>query len=101
MRPRDGCASKGIPSTWARGAADGDGVRDPNDLDDAALGTARYLCASGADLTAAHGWTDAVRSYNHSDVYVSARRRRRVRESHVVGQLTCDGVTPSILIVSV
>ena len=61
-----------IPSTWARWAADGDGddVRDPNDLDDAALATARYLCASRADLTTASGWTDAVLSYNHSDVYV-------------------------------
>jgi membrane-bound lytic murein transglycosylase B len=61
-----------IPTTWARWAADGDrdGVRDPNDLDDAALATARYLCASGADLTTARGWTDAVRSYNHSDLYV-------------------------------
>jgi membrane-bound lytic murein transglycosylase B len=61
-----------IPSTWARWATDGDGdgVRDPNDLDDAALATARYLCASGADLTTARGWTAAVRSYNHSDDYV-------------------------------
>jgi membrane-bound lytic murein transglycosylase B len=62
-----------IPSTWARwGAdADGDGARDPNDIDDAALAAARYLCASGGDLESAEGWTAAVYSYNHSDAYVA------------------------------
>jgi membrane-bound lytic murein transglycosylase B len=62
-----------IPSTWARWATDGDGdgVRDPNDLFDASLATARYLCAAGTDLTTGSGWTAAVRSYNHSDAYVA------------------------------
>ena len=62
-----------LPSTWSRWRADGDGdgVDDPNDIDDAALGAARYLCASGADLTGATGWHDAVFSYNHSEQYVA------------------------------
>ncbi len=61
-----------IPSTWHTWGADGDGdgVADPNDIHDSALTTARYLCASGADLRTAAGWSRAIFSYNHSDDYV-------------------------------
>ncbi|MQW74757.1 lytic murein transglycosylase [Nocardioides sp. dk4132] len=61
-----------IPSTWKTWAADGDGdgVADPNDLDDAALAAARYLCHDERDLTSGDGWSDAVFSYNHSRQYV-------------------------------
>lgn len=61
-----------IPGTWAGWGtdADGDGVADPDDLDDAALSAARYLCASGGDLTTAGGWTRAVLTYNRSGTYV-------------------------------
>ena len=60
-----------IPSTWKKWASDGngDGVADPNQIDDAALGTARYLCASG-DVTGVDNWRAAVFSYNHLDSYV-------------------------------
>jgi membrane-bound lytic murein transglycosylase B len=63
-----------IPSTWAQWKADGDGdgVDDPQDVDDAAVAAARYLCASGADLATGSGWSAAVFSYNHSDDYVRA-----------------------------
>ncbi|PKQ32283.1 MAG: murein transglycosylase [Actinobacteria bacterium HGW-Actinobacteria-2] len=59
-----------IPGTWKRwGAdADGDGVADPNQIDDAALAAARYLCASGS-LRSTGGWRAAVLSYNHSEEY--------------------------------
>jgi membrane-bound lytic murein transglycosylase B len=62
-----------LPSTWERWEADGDGdgVDNPNDIDDAALGAARYLCASGADLTSAAGWHAAVLSYNHAEQYAA------------------------------
>lgn len=61
-----------IPDTWFAWAADGDadGVADPQDLDDAALAAAGYLCAGGRDLATGEGWHDAVWSYNHSDDYV-------------------------------
>ncbi len=61
-----------IPSTWERWASDGDGdgVTDPSDISDAAYAAGRYLCASGANLTTAQGWTSAIFSYNHSDDYV-------------------------------
>lgn len=62
-----------LPSTWAswRADGDGDGVRDPNDIDDAAFAAARYLCADGHVLDAA-GWSAAIFSYNHADSYVRA-----------------------------
>jgi len=61
-----------IPSTWARWGADGngDGVADPNQIDDAALAAARYLCASGP-MTTSQGWRAAVLSYNQSDEYAN------------------------------
>jgi membrane-bound lytic murein transglycosylase B len=60
-----------IPSTWKKWGADGngDGVADPNQIDDAALAAARYLCASGTMTTPA-GWRAAIFSYNHLDSYV-------------------------------
>jgi membrane-bound lytic murein transglycosylase B len=62
-----------IPSTWQRWASDGDGDRrsSPHDIDDAAYAAARYLCASGADLTTGTGWQRAIHSYNQSDVYTA------------------------------
>jgi membrane-bound lytic murein transglycosylase B len=61
-----------LPSTWAKWGADGhgDGVASPDQIDDAALAAARYLCASGPMTTPA-GWRTAVFSYNHSDDYVN------------------------------
>ena len=60
-----------IPSTWARWGIDanGDGVADPNQIDDAAHATALYLCASGP-MTSPEGWRKAVYSYNHDNDYV-------------------------------
>ncbi len=61
-----------IPETWQRFGVDanGDGKADPDNIDDAALTAARYLCVSGGDLTSATGWVRAVRIYNNSDAYV-------------------------------
>jgi membrane-bound lytic murein transglycosylase B len=61
-----------LPSTWATWGADGngDGIASPDQIDDAALAAARYLCASGTMTTAA-GWQAAVFSYNHSNAYVN------------------------------
>ena len=61
-----------IPSTWDMVAADGDGdgVANPQDLDDAALAAGVYLCAGTYDLSTDSGASAAVFSYNHSDSYV-------------------------------
>jgi uncharacterized membrane protein YgcG len=61
-----------IPSTWSVVGvdADGDGVRNPQDVDDAALGTAVYLCSGADDLGSDDGRRSAVFRYNHSQSYV-------------------------------
>ncbi len=61
-----------IPSTWSVVGVDGDGdgVRNPQDIDDAALATAVYLCSGNEDLSTAAGQQAAVYRYNHSQKYV-------------------------------
>ncbi|WP_307810583.1 lytic transglycosylase domain-containing protein [Tomitella biformata] len=60
-----------IPETWERWGVDanGDGVADPDSIDDAALTTARYLCASTDTMTTAEGWSKALFTYNMSTQY--------------------------------
>ncbi|QFU86176.1 hypothetical protein YIM_04785 [Amycolatopsis sp. YIM 10] len=61
-----------LPATWqrhaARAAGDG-GTPDPQNIDDAALTAARYLCSSGGDLSKPDGWWKAVLTYNESVSY--------------------------------
>ncbi len=61
-----------IPSTWSVVGvdADGDGERNPQDIDDAALATAVYLCSGDDDLATTAGQRSAVYRYNHSQAYV-------------------------------
>ena len=61
-----------IPSTWSVVGvdADGDGKRNPQDVDDAALATAVYLCSGDDDLGSTPGQRAAVYRYNHSQSYV-------------------------------
>ncbi|GAB2874907.1 lytic transglycosylase domain-containing protein [Lentzea nigeriaca] len=62
-----------IPGTWNRWAkrAAADGLPpDPQNIDDAALTAARYLCAGGSrDLGTGQGWWAAVMAYNNSVEY--------------------------------
>ncbi|MFC4946638.1 lytic transglycosylase [Pseudonocardia sp. GCM10023141] len=60
-----------LPATWRSIGADGnaDGVADPNNVDDAALGAARYLCAGGGDLSTTAGAIAALFRYNRSAAY--------------------------------
>lgn len=61
-----------IPSTWSVVAVDGDGdgTRNPQDIDDAALATAVYLCSGEDDLATEKGQRASVYRYNHSNEYV-------------------------------
>lgn len=61
-----------IPSTWARWRSDGDGdgIAEPQDIDDAAIAAARYLCAGGRNLSGGENWLRAIMSYNNSVDYV-------------------------------
>ncbi|WCZ39383.1 hypothetical protein CJEDD_08980 [Corynebacterium jeddahense] len=68
-----------IPESWARYGRDanGDGKADPQQIDDAALGTANLLCNSGGatrDLATEQGWRDAIFAYNQSNDYVAKVR---------------------------
>ncbi|MFT4262362.1 MAG: lytic transglycosylase domain-containing protein [Nocardioides sp.] len=61
-----------IPSTWSTVGvdADGDGTRDPQDINDASLAGAVYLCSGEDDLSTDAGRRAAVLRYNHSQSYV-------------------------------
>jgi membrane-bound lytic murein transglycosylase B len=62
-----------IPGTWKSFAADGngDGIKDPHNVFDAARAAGDYLCAGGANLADPEGLVQAVLRYNHSMDYVS------------------------------
>ncbi len=62
-----------IPSTWqvVKVDADGDGKRNPQDIDDASLATAVYLCSGSDNLGTRQGQESAVYRYNHSQSYVN------------------------------
>jgi membrane-bound lytic murein transglycosylase B len=65
-----------LPSTWERYAvdADGDGVANPENLVDASLAAADYLCVAGGDLSDGVSWDRAIRAYNPADGYLASVR---------------------------
>jgi membrane-bound lytic murein transglycosylase B len=62
-----------IPQSWRnwRVDASGDGKADPQNIDDASLATANYLCHSGGDLATENGWLTAIGSYNSAPAYIA------------------------------
>lgn len=62
-----------IPSTWARWGQDGngDGQKSPDNIYDASLAAAMYLCAASKALDGDAGLQAAYLSYNHSADYVT------------------------------
>jgi Transglycosylase SLT domain len=62
-----------IPGTWrvAGVDADGDGVKNPQDIADAATATAVYLCSGPGDLALPSDLHAAIMRYNASDSYVA------------------------------
>jgi membrane-bound lytic murein transglycosylase B len=65
-----------IPETWREYGVDAhnNGISSPDNIDDAALSAAGYLCARGGDLATHAGWIRAILSYNDSGIYVRAIR---------------------------
>ena len=65
-----------IPGTWASSGrdGDGDGIENPNDIDDAALAAAFYLCPSSGSIRSDAAMDAAIRSYNNSEYYVDLVR---------------------------
>jgi membrane-bound lytic murein transglycosylase B len=62
-----------LPQTWRSVERDGDGngTKNPDDIDDSALGSAVYLCGAGGSLADSAGMARAAFRYNHSDYYVA------------------------------
>ncbi|WP_083700306.1 lytic transglycosylase domain-containing protein [Mycobacterium sp. IS-836] len=60
-----------LPGTWARYASDGkgDGTADPQNLFDATLAAARYLCSGGLNLRDPAQVMSAILRYNNSMPY--------------------------------
>ncbi|MBC7558244.1 MAG: hypothetical protein H7270_02585 [Dermatophilaceae bacterium] len=61
-----------IPGTWRVSGidADGDGVKNPQDIADASTASAVYLCSGPGDLTRPDALRAAIWRYNASDSYV-------------------------------
>src|SRR4051812_12780014 len=77
-----------IPSTWqvVKVDADNDSKRNPQDMDDAALATAVYLCSGKDNLSNRKGQEAAVLRYNHSQDYVNLVLR--IMEAYSSGDYT-------------
>jgi membrane-bound lytic murein transglycosylase B len=60
-----------VPVTWEAYQidADQDGVADPNDINDAALAAADYLCAGGRNLSVPADWWAGILHYNNLPSY--------------------------------
>jgi membrane-bound lytic murein transglycosylase B len=65
-----------IPETWRLYgvAANNDGKISPDNIFDAALSAAGYLCFRGRNLATPEGWMKALRAYNLSDQYARTVR---------------------------
>jgi len=60
-----------IPQTWRNWHADanGDGVEDPQNIDDATMASANYLCRASGDMATEEGWTAGITAYNSDPAY--------------------------------
>jgi membrane-bound lytic murein transglycosylase B len=65
-----------IPETWRLYGVDAnnDGRVDPDNVDDAALSAAGYLCYTGKNLSTPRGWMKGLRAYNFSEQYARTVR---------------------------
>lgn len=62
-----------IPATWRTYGRDGngDGVADPHNIYDAALGAATYLCTTASPMATESDWRRGLLAYNNSSQYVN------------------------------
>jgi hypothetical protein len=96
-----------LPTTWDLVGVDSDddGMRNPHDIDDAALAAGVYLCAGGGDLTRPADMQAAVFRFNHSESYVSTvmayvrgyRLGTHVVDPHATGPTAVAGPSATTL----
>ncbi|WP_182379350.1 lytic transglycosylase domain-containing protein [Nocardioides sp. WS12] len=87
-----------IPTTWGVVGvdADGDGARNPQDIDDAALAAGVHLCSGTGHLGRMADQRRALLRYNHSGAYVrlvlsTVRSYEASADSSVAGYLVAQG----------
>ena len=61
-----------IPQTWRNWHTDGngDGIEDPQNIDDAVMATTNYLCRASTALDTESGWRAAISAYNSAGSYL-------------------------------
>jgi len=82
-----------IPQTWRNWHTDanGDGVEDPQNIEDAVMATTNYLCRASTALDTEGGWRAAISAYNSAPSYVAKVARLNAA---VVGSLAQAPATP-------
>lgn len=75
-----------IPQTWRNWHTDasGDGVEDPQNIQDAAMATANYLCRVSIRIDTEAGWIAAVSGFNSPQSYRDTVARYAVRYANSV-----------------
>ncbi len=70
-----------IPEAWRNWHVDGggDGVEDPQNIDDAVLAAANYLCRASAAFDTEEGWRAGIRSYNSPERYLGTVAQFAIR----------------------
>ncbi len=75
-----------IPEAWRNWHVDGgdDGVEDPQNIYDAVLAAANYLCRASSAFDTEEGWRAGIRSYNVPEHYLGTVARYAVRYAEAV-----------------
>ena len=76
-----------IPQTWRNWHVDGggDGVEDPQNIDDAVLAAANYLCRASTAFETEDGWRAGIRSYNSPEFYLGTVAKYAIDYAEAAG----------------
>jgi membrane-bound lytic murein transglycosylase B len=87
-----------LPSTWETYGVDanGDGIRDPANPEDAIFAAARYLSAAGMPADT----YDAIFAYNHADWYVAEVLANAACYGSLAGGAGAFSLTPQLQVLS-
>lgn len=87
-----------IPQAWRNwgGDANGDGLVDPNHIDDAVVAAASYLCRASSEYDTEDGWRAGVRAYNAPEVYLgTVAKYARAYAAEAAEALAGESPTPT------